>query len=181
MKYSKIKNGEVFSESQHYVATKITPTHLTLKPDSGDEIEVDKAYAETFLTSGQQVNNPDENISKTQAAELFLANPYVAMTVNFNKKVDREAVEKQIVKAYQNSTPNEFEAAVKEALMIGLEGEERTMVGYHKGNIDNFGRISFIDMQLVRDPRKPYDTRHRLVDPRSINYIILRDTKYIVK
>lgn len=180
MKYNKIKLNECISESQHYVVKKITPTTLTLKPDSGDEIEVDKEYAETFLTSGEQASS-EQIITKTQAAELFMNNPYVAMTVCYFKQIKPVDVEKEILLAYETSTPSEFSTAVKKAVRKGLNGEERTISGFHRGNLDGFGRMQFVDMKLERDFRKDYDTRQRLVDPRTINYIILRDVHYTVK
>jgi len=66
-------------------------------------------------------------------------------------------------------------------LKTALEGEERTMVGRHYGSQDEFGRIKFIDMDAKLDPAKDYDTRQRLVDPRTLNWLILKGVKYIVK
>lgn len=179
-KFNKLKAGEILSESQHYRLLRVHGSMAILKPDSGEPIEVDREYVETFLTSGEQ-ETTKETISKTDAAALFVSNPYVAMTVNFNKMVKPADVEKQIMDAYESNTPSEFKAAVKETIKHGLTGEERTMVGYHYGKLDDLGRVQFIDMKLERNPRLNYDDRLRLVDPRTINYIILRDVKYIVK
>lgn len=180
IKYNKIKQNEIFSEHQFYKVVKIEPNSLTLKPDSGDEITVDRGYAETFLTSGEQFST-EQTINKTEAAALFVANPYVALTVCFNKLVKAADIEKEIFDAYETSTPKEFTDAVKAAVKRSLSGEVRVMNGFHYGKMDELGRIQFIDMKLERDLRKDYDTRQRLVDPRTINYIILRDVKYIVK
>jgi len=179
MKYNKIKIGEVFSESQHMVVTDIKPDLLTLKPDRGEEFTVNRMYAENFLTSGEQ-SETEQVINKTQAAELFTSSPYVVMTVNYQKQTKAADVEKEILEAYETSTPKEFSAAVKKAVKTGLQGTERTIVGYHFGKLDGFGRMNFIDMKLPR-LKADYDDRQRLVDPRTINYIILRDVKYIVK
>lgn len=180
MKYNKIKIGECMSESQHYIVKDIAPNSLTLKPDSGDEITVDRGYAETFLTSGEQFSS-EQTINKTEAAALFVANPYVALTVCYNKMVKAADVKKEILAAYETSTPKEFSLALDNALKSGLSGEVRVMQGFHYGKMDELGRILFIDMKLERDLRRDYDTRQRLVDPRTINYIILRDVKYNVK
>jgi hypothetical protein len=77
----------------------------------------------------------------------------------------------------------DFEKAVKKNLADALTGEERTMVGRHYGRTDEFGRIKFIDMEAPGgyDEAKDSDSRQRLVDPRTINWAILRGVKYEVK
>ena len=55
------------------------------------------------------------------------------------------------------------------------------MVGRHYGAVDEFGRIHFVDMEIERDITKSYDNRMRLVDPRTIKYLIVNNVKYILK
>ena len=75
----------------------------------------------------------------------------------------------------------EFKKKIASAVSDALVGEERTMVGRHYGSQDEFGRIRFIDMEEKKDDTKDYDTRQRLVDPRTICWLILRGVKYKVK
>lgn len=77
--------------------------------------------------------------------------------------------------AYEGSTPKTIEVAIKKAVKKGIEGEERILTGYHNGSQDSFGRVNVIDMDII--------TGHnmRLADPRSLNWLILKGTKYIVK
>ncbi len=179
-KFNKLKAGEVLSESQHYTVKRINRDTVVLQPDQGEEIQVNAAYAENMLTSGEQFSK-EEKIGKTEIAALLLANPYVALTVNYNKQVKAEDIEKEILVAYENASPREFKDAVTKAVKHTLNGELRTMSGFHYGKMDELGRLQFIDMKVERDPRKEYDTRQRLVDTRQIHYLILRDTKYTVK
>ena len=71
-----------------------------------------------------------------------------------------------------------FKKAVSKA--IDLKGEERTMVGRHYGTQDANGRVSFVDME-VETKASGYDARMRLVDPRTLNYLIVGGVKYVVK
>lgn len=55
------------------------------------------------------------------------------------------------------------------------------MIGRHYGNLNEFGRLSFIDMEEIKDSSKPYETRIRQVDPRNLLWLIVDGIKYIVK
>ena len=87
----------------------------------------------------------------------------------------------EIMKSYESSTPKTMEAAIKKAVKHGLEGEERVMIGRHYGASDDFGRVHFVDMEVVKDASKDYDTRMRLVDPRTLQHLIVNNVKYNLK
>lgn len=172
-KFSKLKVGGKISETQFYSVEKIVGDQVQLKNENGEDIVVTKEYAESCLTTADQYEK-EEKITKTEAATLLTANANVALTVNFNKQVDPKDVEKEIMDAYKNSTPAQIETAVKKAVKSAISGVERTMVGYHFGSINEFGRINFIDMEANGN-------RTRQVDPRTINFLIIKGVKYITK
>lgn len=178
--FKNLKVGEKLSEVQYYSVEKIAGDKVQLKNGIGQNILVDKGYVEDCLISGQQFVK-EEKITKTEAAKIYLENPNVALTVSFNKQVKEADVVKEILDAYEGSTPKAMGEAVKRAVKRGLNGEERVLIGYHTGIQDEFGRVSAIDMNIEKDPKKEYNTALRLVDPREINFIILKGTKYIVK
>ena len=68
-----------------------------------------------------------------------------------------------------------MEAAIKKAVKRALNGEERILVGYHNGSQDEFGRLGVFDMNITSG------SPNRLVDTRSLNYLIIKGTKYVVK
>ena len=179
-KFKNLKVKEVLSEQSFYTVEKIQGNKVQLKTDSGEMIVVDEGYVDSFLSSADQFTNT-EKISKTELADLVVSNPRTAITVNFNKQVKETDVTKEIAEAYENSTPKEFATKMKAAVKKGLSGEERTMVGRHYGTKDEFGRLHFTDMGIEKDETKTYDTRARLVDPRTLNWAIINDVKYIVK
>ena len=55
------------------------------------------------------------------------------------------------------------------------------MKGRHYGNIDDLGRIHFIDMEVEKGDNPDYDGRSRQVDPRTIQYLIVNNVKYTLK
>lgn len=179
-----LKKGEVFSETQFYIVKDILPNGVVLTTDLGQDIQVSRTYLENMLDSASSYEKTVK-MTRTQLVSLFLNNQRVAMTVNFNKKVNESDVKKAIVDLYPNKggklmSEASFKKEVSKAL--SLKGEERTMVGRHYGSQDENGRVQFIDMNLgTADNSKDYDTRQRLVDPRTLNWVVVEGVKYEVK
>lgn len=174
------KPGSVLSETQFYKVETVTPTNVVLVTDSNEKIQVSRGYAESLLDSADDFTS-EEKVTRTELVEKFLASTRVAMTVNFNKKVDEAAIRKSIIALYPNKggkliSEADFTKQVKS--IVKLEGEERTMRGRHYGTQDPNGRVSFVDMDLpMGDPT----ARKRLVDPRTLNWMITGGVKYVVK
>lgn len=177
---SKLKPGDVCSENQYYTVTRVDKDIIHVKTDDGKEAGIGRSYVEDHFLSADQFTETRE-VRITEAASIFLSSAGVAMTVSFNKKVEEVDVINEIMGAYENSTQKGMAAAVKKAVKKALAGEERTMVGRHYGEPNEFGRVNFIDMHLTREPGKDYDTRTRQVDPRTINWFIVRGVRYTVK
>lgn len=178
--FKKLKKGEVLSEQQFYTVVNVNSSQAQLKTDSGQVVVLDKGYVENLITSATQFNT-EKSVNKTEAAAIFLSQSGVAITVNFNKQVKETEVVKSLMEAYEGSTPKTMETAIKKAVKGALVGEERTMIGRHYGDLNDLGRVNFIDMEAEKTPGKDYDTRLRLVDPRGINWFISRGVKYTVK
>lgn len=115
-------------------------------------------------------------LNQTAIAELVLSKPGTIMTINFNKKVKEEDVIAEITDVFNRTVLSDNDA--KRIAKKILDGEERTLVGRHYHHIDDMGRIQFVDMNLENDDSKDYDTRLRLVDPRTINWVIIENIKY---
>lgn len=185
-KFRNLKVGEKLSETQYYSVEKISGDKVQLKPDSGDPIVVDKGYVENFLNSSIQYDT-EEKITRTEAAAKFLASSGVALTVNFNTQVKEKDALEQMASIYPNKggkmlSEADFKKKAKEILNSVITGKERTMIGRHYGSVNEFGRVSFIDMEEKKDETKPeYDSRTRQVDPRTINWMVIKGVKYITK
>lgn len=173
--FKNLKTGSKLSETQYYEVEKIQGDQVQLKADgSAESVVVNKKYVEALLTSADQYDK-EEKITKTDAANLLQSNSNVVLTVNFNKQVKAEDVEKEILDAYQNSTPAQLQLAVKKAVKSAISGVERTMVGRHSGSTNEFGRLNFTDMEASGN------NRTRQVDPRGLNWMIIKGVKYVVK
>lgn len=179
-KFKSLSKGEILSENSYYTVVKIAGNKVQLKNDKDEDIVVDSKYVDSCLQSAEQFSK-EEAITMTEMAARFISNPGVAITVNFNTKVKEVDVVKEIMTAYEGSTIKDMETAVKKAVKSALVGTEKTLRGRHYGNMNELGRIQFIDMEVTKDTSKAYDTRMKLVDPRTINFFISRGTKYTIK
>lgn len=178
--FKKLKQGESLSETQFYIVEKIAGDKVQLRPDKGDTIVVDSGYVNSFLTSAEQFDK-DVTLTRTEITQIVKNHPFTVMTINYNKQVKEVDIKKEIQEAYENSTPKEFSTKMAKAVKRGLEGEERIIKGRHYNGYDDFGRLQFIDMDIPQDPSKTYDVRSRLVDPRTISWVIIKGTKYVAK
>lgn len=177
-----MKKGDILSELQFYRVKSFTNGFVILETDAGEEIRVDQAYVDGLLNSASDFKDTIK-ITRTELTEIFLANSRMAMTVNYNKQVKPDDIAEEIAQVHGNMTLGTDKVAFKKLIKkaLNLKGEERTMVGRHYATQDVNGRVNFVDMEAVNDSKKDYDTRLRLVDPRTLNYVIVGNIKYQVK
>jgi hypothetical protein len=178
--FKNLKPGQVLSETSFFKVEKVVGDRVQLQAENGESVVLNAGYVDSFLSSGDQFSK-EEKVTRTEMADIMMSNARTAMTLSYNKQVKEADVVKEISEAYENSTPKEALNKMKAAVKKGLSGEERVMRGRHYGTKDEFGRTHFIDMDVDRDVSKTYDTRQRLVDSRTLNWLIVNDTKYTIK
>ena len=61
------------------------------------------------------------------------------------------------------------------------DGEERVLRGYLLKSETGLGRSVVVDLDIDKDSNVKYDNRQRQVDHRTLKYIIMHDTKYVLK
>lgn len=175
-KFKNLQVGEVLSESQYYKVEKVQGNKVQLATEEGSSIVVDSGYVDKMLQSATQFETT-EKITRTEMAELFVSNSRIAMTVMFNKQLAPKAVTDAISGIYSQlglgMTQADFTKRVKG--VVNLKGDERVMTGRHYGGVDVNGRVSFVDMNVQSG------NPNRLVDPRTINYLIVNNVKYLIK
>lgn len=119
--------------------------------------------------------NEEEHITKlvtiTEMAKIFGFSSHEKLTVTFHKKIDSDNVFYDIYNLYQNSTPIQFKDNLKENVKTFLNGDERTLTGFHNGEMNEFGRYLL----------KIDESEFRWIDPRTITELIIDNTKYQVK
>lgn len=176
-----MNKGTIVSETQFYTVKQNNPGGVVLTTENGQEITVSKDYASTFLTSADDFSK-EVKVNRTELVNKIMGSSNTAVTVNFTKQIDKKDIIKKMNDLYNGGVSSQkvYEAQVKKNINSFVKGEERTLRGYHNANVDDFGRIQFIDMDIERKAGS-FDNRRRLVDPRTVNYAIINGTKYTVK
>ena len=185
-----IKVGGIFSETQFYVVEQVNNGEVVVKDESGNSITITTEYVEKILNSADNFTE-EKKVNQTELSEKFINSARTAMTVCFTKKDEpksAKAIQKEKEEAIQKALnanvtdlPKILKDLVDNPIQNIIKGDVRVMLGRHYGCVDNMGRVSFIDMEIVKDSTKPVDTRLRLVDPRTLKYIIVEGIKYILK
>lgn len=189
-----IKKGNVWSRHSFGIVKEVGPSAVTVQNEYGKEWNVGlDLFNDEFKTVS---NDPLDckntvKLSQTDLATKFEEFSRVAITVNFFKKLDQKELLAKISESFDKAkTKAAAQTEVRKVLAESLSGEERTLTGYHYGARDTFGRLHFTFVETGTDgtqvtfrPSDPkvYDKRHRLVDPRTINWFIADGTKYVLK
>lgn len=179
-KFAELTTGDVLSETQFYKVVKKVGDEIELQNDNKVSVVYTKEYVEACVIAASQFSS-EKKVTKTEAAAILLSSPGVAIEVNFNTKVDEKELFEEVMKEISGATIAGIEAAVKKGIKKGINGVARTMRGRHFGELNDLGRLNFIDMDVLKDDSKPYDNRIRNVDPRTINWMIIKNIKYTVK
>lgn len=123
----------------------------------------------------------EEKRTKTDIAKIISeCEKGTEMEVCFNKQINKDYVEK-LIRNYLNSTYGDYidirtdDFNTKELAKLVVEGELHTLQGKYLGTKDEFGRYYFTDNSIKKGYNK------RLVDPRTIKYVVIDNKKYIRK
>lgn len=180
--FSKLKAGDILGESQYYKVVKVAGNKVQL--NNGSDIVVDKEYVEKFLTSGDQFESTEKK-TKTELAELVLSNPRTVMTVAFFKQdvpKTKKAYEAELAKRSEEVKEDFLKRglvalteALKNPVLDFTPGALRVMRGHHDGGTDDMGRVVFTDMDITEG------SNLRTIDPRTIQYVVVKGVKYELK
>jgi len=187
MKLAQLKTGSILSETSFYVVKEVKKGSIVVIDDNKNEISIGDKYVEAILASAD-IFDKEEKKSMTELAELFIGSPRIAMTVAFMKKstektkkayeAEKAAKITEIQNARVSDVPALLNTLIENPITKTIPGELRVMKGRHYGELDDLGRMHFVDMEL---PITDASSRIRQVDPRTIQYIIVGGTKYSLK
>jgi len=189
MKIKQLAVGSILSEIQFYKVKELQKDCVIVVDDNGNEVTIGDKYVEQVLTSAD-IFDKEEKKTMTELAELFINSPRIAMTVCFMKK--DTAKTQKAYKAEVAAAINEVQSApvskveglltklIENPISKVIPGGERVMKGRHYGNVDDLGRVHFVDMELAKGTGDT-DIRLRQVDPRTIQYLIIGGIKYSLK
>lgn len=189
MKSANLKVGSILSETSFFKVKKINTNDITVIDDFDNELTIGRPYVEKILNSAD-LFELEEKKTITELADLFINSPRIAMTVAFYKKdvaktkkafeAEKQEAISKIQNAKVSDIPSLLNNLIENPLSKNIPGELRVMKGRHYGEIDELGRIKFIDMEISKGTSGT-DSRVRQVDPRTIQYIIVNNIKYSLK
>lgn len=180
--YSKLKVGEILSETSYYVVTKKDASGIEAT-SHGQTIGLGKAYVEQILASADQFLTTEDK-SQTDLIKLIQENPRVACSIYFQKQDAPKT--KKAYNAEIEAQAADIQAALLAKGMSGvmdilknpikdyIPGEMRLIKGYYTGTQDERGRFLFKDMEDTKDLLKA-------VDSRTTEFVIVNNVKYIKK
>jgi len=180
----KLKKGSILSETSFYRVKEVNSSGIVVLDDSNNEITIGKEYVEKILNSAD-IFETEEKKNMTELADILINNPRVAMTVAFYKKdtektqkaykAEKEAKILEITKAGIRDVARLLDDLIENPLSKTIPGELRIMKGRHYGNMNDLGRIFFVDMEDQNS------SVQKQIDTRTIEYIIVNKIKYTLK
>lgn len=163
----KVKVGDVYSRHSFGKVKAIDNFNgmMTIENANGDSWNIGKEVVALEFSFANQFED-EEKISRTRMIEIMIEHPRTAMTINFNKKADPKAAAKALEGGKGSLSQKDWQALVA----ANQVGPERTMIGYHTCSFDEHQRLRFQES----------DKGQRLVDPRTLNWMIVDRVKYTV-
>lgn len=203
---SKLKSGDILSETSHYKVESIYGTNVNLRHyESGEGVSINIGYIEKFINSGDEFNEvvevtKEDKKDGTPGIRTIFENIHSGQvfTVCFKKQdklrskkaIDAD-MEKRIesfiqavdrAKAQKKSmakvAKEHFSNLMLNPILGFEEGEERILRGYKVQFESRDGRYNCVDMDIERTEK---ESGIRPVNINTIKYLIFNGVKYIVK
>ena len=183
-KFTDIKEGDYLCEVQYYKVTDKDAQKIEVKNERGFEFGINDKIIEEGLFSANQFS-ATKKVSRTELVRVMENAKDTVFMVNFNKQPNEESV-KHILESTSLADFGDDTKRKKLAKDLML-GEERTLIGYLLDGEPKLGRSQVVDLEEhfenFNRKKAKEDVKHtkRLVDHRTINWLVLKNTKYIVK
>ncbi|MEM9452746.1 MAG: hypothetical protein AAGF11_01120 [Myxococcota bacterium] len=177
---AKLKVGDYMSETQYYQVVEKSDKQVKVRNERGYEFYVGHSIVEEGMYSAKQFDKKVE-VTRTQICEILENAGDSIFTVNFNKQLKEKDVLTEILAAIEEDEGGSGEVSkalktkINAAIKKGVKGELRTLIGYLIKTEAKMGRSQVIDLEA------PANRRYRLVDHRTINWLILKNVKYVAK
>ena len=176
----KLKVGDYLSETQYYKILKINSKTVALINEKGIKYNFEKELIVEAMHSAS-LYEIEKKVNRTEINEILQQAGNNIFTVNFHKQVKEKDIKEKLVDTIKDEDGNllnseDIEKKLKKISKELTKGEERTLIGYLVELNSQMGRSLVIDMEIA-----PEQNRIRQIDHRTINWLILNNTKYIVK
>ncbi len=176
--FSDLEIGNFLSETQYYKIVSKNGAEIKVENERGFKFSIGKDIVEEGIYSAHQYNK-EIQLTRKELIEKFAKVGDTVFTVCFNKQPTANAINEAIESANKGKilAIKELKKIVKDA----YKGEERILTGYLIKTETGFGRSTVIDLEADRGDNTDWDGRIRQVDHRTLNWLIFKNVKYIVK
>lgn len=167
---SSLKVGDYISYTEYYEVTGVNDTSVHLKNERDFPIIADKKVVSEGMYTASQFNE-EKKVSRSELASILENARDTIFTVNFNKQVSQASMAEKLEGADLSSA-----VARKRLAKELLRGPERTLTGYLVASEPRLGRSNVVDRTLPSG-----EHNQRLVDHRTINWMVYKNVKYVAK
>lgn len=171
-----LKAGDWLSRISYMEVMGVTGDGVKVRNLAGTEWSISKSIIQAECYAAGQVRE-ERSDSRTNIARDFVSSTNGAIVeVKFMKQVDPLKVAEKL--ASLTTAPSALPDKTRKVLAKELlQGEERVLVGYVLSTDEATGRVNVLDVKATG----PVSGRKRQVDPRTIDYLIVRNIKTKVK
>jgi len=169
---SDLSPGDKLSRLAYYEVVKKNDDDIIVKNENGFKFQISNGIVENEMFSSGQFNST-KKVSRTELVEILEKAGDTIFTTTFFKQSTEKRI-KELLKQYDG-----FSAKAKQRPTFCktlLHGEHRTLVGYLLHTEPKMGRSQVVDLEV---PKGTFNKR--LIDHRTLESIIIKNTKYIVK
>jgi len=171
--------GSILSETSFYVVKSLEKGgKVVVVDDYGHSINLSERYVKEITISADQYDS-EEKKTKTAMTVAYITQSTEKLKRDY--EAEKTAKINEIQRASLSTAAKLLEDLIDNPITREIPGKLRVMKGRHYGHQDTNGRVSFIDMEITRDASKDFDTRTRLMDPRTIQWMIVNKVKYVLK
>lgn len=172
---TKLKAGDKLSRISYMTVTGNETAHgsVLVKNEDGLEWSIGKDILAQECYSADQFNEIKE-VSRTELIEIFNNVGDAVFTVNFDKLPTADDF-LELTRTNPGNLIRSYDDMKKD--FKKLKGENRTLVGYLVKPENGFGRSLVIELDGKNEAKKAF----KQVDHRSLNSLIVKNIKYIVK
>lgn len=167
--FGTLKVGDRLSETQYYEVVSTDQNRMRVKNERGFEFTVSKEIVEEGMYNASQFTET-KKISRTAMVDILESTNGHIFTVNFDKK----PTDQSVLEVLKSFTLADFADSGKLAHISEkiARGENRTLTGYMLAPEVKMGRSKVIDLAEAAPGNS------RLVDHRTLNWLIFKGVKY---
>jgi hypothetical protein len=167
--FSTLKTGDRLSETQYYEVVSTDTTRMRVRNERGFEFNVSKEIVEEGMFNANQFTET-KKISRTAMVDILESTNGHIFTVNFDKK----PTDQSVLEVLKSFTIADFGDSAKLSHISEkiARGENRTLTGYMIAPEVKMGRSKVIDLN------EDAPANSRLVDHRTLNWLIFKGVKY---